>query len=90
MQFKEIELVEVSCPRCGMIHCTKKENCEESKKYPGRYYARVFCTGNPCDGMNGMIWHMIHGPDCYVTGEVIPETFKHPIKRTFPEFGYKY
>ena len=87
MNFKEIEIVDVMCLRCNHIHSAKKENCKESKKYPGHYTCRVLCTGDPCDGMNGKIWHMMHGPDCYVIGFVVPESYKHPSKRIIPVFG---
>ena len=86
MAFKTIELVEVLCPRCEGIHYAKKESCEKTKT--DHYICRVFCTGNECDGHNGMIWKMIHGPDRYTVGVVIPETYEHPIKRIVPEFEY--
>lgn len=76
---KNIELVEAFCLRCNMVHVAKKENCKQYGP-SGKWYAKVFCTGNPCDGMNGKIWHLMHGPDRYVTGEVLD--YEHPIKRT--------
>ena len=86
MLLKEVELVEVRCPRCDGIHIAKKKDCREAKHYPGQYVCEVWCEGNPCDGHNGKIWHLIHGPDTWVTGVAIPESYKHPTKRLVPTF----
>lgn len=78
MKTKIIEIVEVECPRCKMIHPAKKSDCRCSSQ--GTFYARVRCTGNTCDGMNGELWRWLHGPDRYVIGRVID--FHHPRKVT--------
>lgn len=87
MKFKNVYLVEVVCPRCGNVHVARKECCLESKKHPGVYSARVLCSGDECDGMNGEIWKWLHGKEKYVTGKVIPDSYLHPIKRVVPDWS---
>ena len=84
LQFKEIEVVSVICPRCGCIHRARKENCKSFDKYPNYHEARVLCTGDNCDGLNGKIWHWLNGADVYITGKVIEESYNHPDKYTIP------
>lgn len=84
MKFKTVNLVEVRCPRCNDIHVARKENCMELKRVPGQYVARVLCTGNES---RGIVWRLLHGGERYVKGSVIPDSYKHPIKRVVPDWS---
>ena len=81
MNFKTVNLVEVRCPRCNDIHVVRKENCKE--KLPGQYVARALCMGD----CKSILWRLLHGGERYVKGIVIPDSYKHPIKRVVPEWS---
>lgn len=83
MKFRTVNLVEVRCPRCNRIHVARKENCKQSKKHPGEYHVRTLCMAEDCN----KIWRWLHGGERYVKGIVIPDSYKHPIKRVVPDWS---